>query len=132
MTTIISGDTGIDKITDGTIVNADVNASAAIAGEKLLGAWVSFNQSTIRGSGNVSSVTDNGTGDYTVNFDTAMPDTNYSAVFTVTDGTAGTNMVGGAVHTKTTGAVSAWSAYVGQTTDKTLWDTSDGNLIVLR
>jgi hypothetical protein len=41
-------------------------------------------------------------------------------------------MVGGAVHTKTTGAVSAWSAYLGQATDKTLWDTSDGNLIVLR
>jgi len=33
----------------------------------------------IRASGNVSSVTDNGTGDYTVNFTNAMPDANYSA-----------------------------------------------------
>jgi hypothetical protein len=33
----------------------------------------------IRASGNVSSITDNGTGDYTVNFTTAMPDANYSA-----------------------------------------------------
>lgn len=46
-------------------------------------AWVNFNgttatPSTIRGSGNVSSVTKNGTGDYTVNFATAMPDVNYS------------------------------------------------------
>jgi len=44
-------------------------------------AWVNFNgQGTIgiRGSGNVSSLTDNGTGDYTVNFTTAMPDVNYS------------------------------------------------------
>ena len=44
-------------------------------------AWVNFNgQGTlaIRGSGNVSSVTDNGTGDYTINFTTAMPDVNYS------------------------------------------------------
>jgi hypothetical protein len=32
----------------------------------------------IRASGNVSSITDNGTGDYTVNFTTAMPDVNYS------------------------------------------------------
>jgi hypothetical protein len=36
----------------------------------------------IRGSGNVSSITDNGTGDYTVNFTTAMVDANYSVVAT--------------------------------------------------
>ncbi len=44
-------------------------------------AWVNFNgQGTvaIRGSGNVSSITDNGTGDYSINFTNAMPDTNYS------------------------------------------------------
>jgi len=43
-------------------------------------AWVNFNGTgtvAIRGSGNVSSITDNGTGDYTVNFTTAMPDGNY-------------------------------------------------------
>ena len=45
-------------------------------------AWVNFNGKgtvAIRASGNVSSITDNGTGDYTVNFTTAMPDVNYSA-----------------------------------------------------
>jgi len=50
-------------------------------------AWVNFNGTgtvAIRASGNVSSITDNGTGDYTVNFTTAMADANYSAV-----GTAG-------------------------------------------
>jgi len=44
-------------------------------------AWVNFNGSgtvAIRASGNVSSITDNGVGDYTVNFTNAMPDTNYS------------------------------------------------------
>jgi len=44
-------------------------------------AWVNFNGTgtvAIRGSGNVSSITDNNTGDYTVNFTTAMPDANYS------------------------------------------------------
>ena len=45
-------------------------------------AWVNFNgvtTATIRASFNVSSVTRNGTGDYTVNFTNAMPDANYSA-----------------------------------------------------
>ncbi len=44
-------------------------------------AWVNFNGTgaiVIRASGNVSSITDNGTGDYTVNFTTSMPDANYS------------------------------------------------------
>ena len=44
-------------------------------------AWVNFNGTgtvAIRSSGNVSSITDNGTGDYTINFTTAMPDANYS------------------------------------------------------
>jgi hypothetical protein len=46
-------------------------------------AWVNFDgQGTvaIRASGNVSSITDNGTGDYTINFTTAMPDANYASV----------------------------------------------------
>ncbi len=55
-------------------------------------AWVNFNGTTvtnpasttgIRGSFNVSSILDNGTGDYTVNFTTAMPDANYAAVTNV-------------------------------------------------
>jgi hypothetical protein len=43
-------------------------------------AWVNFDGSgvvAIREDGNVTSITDNGTGDYTVNFTTAMPDANY-------------------------------------------------------
>ena len=44
-------------------------------------AWVNFNGTgtvAIRASGNVTSITDNGVGNYTVNFTTAMPDVNYS------------------------------------------------------
>lgn len=43
-------------------------------------AWVNFNGTgtvAIRASGNVASITDNGVGDYTINFTTAMPDANY-------------------------------------------------------
>ena len=46
-------------------------------------AWVNFNGTgtvAIRASGNVSSITDNGTGDYTVNFTTALSDAIYSIV----------------------------------------------------
>jgi hypothetical protein len=53
-------------------------------------AWVNFNGTgtvAIRGSGNVSSITDLGTGDYRVNLATAMPDANYAAV--ISGGQAG-------------------------------------------
>ena len=46
-------------------------------------AWVNFNGTgtvAIRASGNVSSITDYGTGQYGVNFTTAMPDANYASV----------------------------------------------------
>ena len=54
-------------------------------------AWVNFNGTgtvAIRASGNVSSITDNGTGDYTVNFTTAMPNANYSGLATCRRSTA--------------------------------------------
>ena len=44
-------------------------------------AWVNFNGTgtvAIRASGNVSSITDNGVGNYTINFTTAMQDANYA------------------------------------------------------
>jgi hypothetical protein len=47
-------------------------------------AWVNFNGTgtvAIRASANVTSITDNGTGNYTVNITTAMPDANYSTVW---------------------------------------------------
>ena len=57
-------------------------------------AWVNFNGTgtvAIRDSGNVSSITDNGTGDYTVSMSTAMTDSNYSyTVNTMAVGAAST------------------------------------------
>ena len=46
-------------------------------------AWVNFNGTgtvAIRSSYNVSSITDNGTGNYTINFTNALADANYSPV----------------------------------------------------
>jgi hypothetical protein len=66
-----------------TISNGTISTSTAnvINGAK---AWVNFNGSggaSIRASYNVSSVTRNGTGDYTVNFTNAFPDANYCVTF---------------------------------------------------
>jgi hypothetical protein len=55
----------------------------ASAGQASVRAWVNFNGTgtvAIRAAYNVTSITDNGTGDYTVNFTTALPDANYAAV----------------------------------------------------
>jgi hypothetical protein len=63
-------------INDDTGVLATQNGMTGIAK-----AWVNFDGTgtvAIRASFNVSSITDNGTGDYTVNFTTAMPNANYS------------------------------------------------------
>jgi hypothetical protein len=83
-----------------TAVTIDASQNTTLAGTLTLGtatqavpsgtaplyaarAWVNFNGTgtvAIRASGNVSSITDNGTGDYTVNFTTAMSDANYAGV----------------------------------------------------
>ena len=73
----MAGTITIDTLRDG----AGNTGSATDAIKGSARAWVNFNGVTtasIRASYNVSSVTRNGTGDYTVNFSTAMPDANYA------------------------------------------------------
>ena len=84
---IIAADIAAGAVTTAKVADANITAakldgaqsgSAPIYAAR---AWVNFNGTStvaIRASGNVSSITDNGTGDYTVNFTTAMPDANYS------------------------------------------------------
>jgi hypothetical protein len=70
------------SVTSNLLFNSGYGSVATAYGCR---AWVNFNGTgtvAIRASGNVSSITDNGTGDYTVNFTTAMPDANYSALYT--------------------------------------------------
>jgi hypothetical protein len=82
-------------------------------------AWVNFDGTTapgtIRSSANVSSVTRNSTGDYTVNFTTAMPDANYSV-----SGMAGRPSANTAayIHIRNvTGALTTTSVRVGVLSD---------------
>lgn len=82
--------TGISAggLPDDCITTAEIAANAVTTAKLgsaeasgLAKAWVNFNGTgtvAIRASYNVSSITDNGTGDYTVNFTTAMADANYS------------------------------------------------------
>lgn len=64
-------------------------------------AWVRFNGTgtvAINGSANVSSITDNGTGNYTVTFTNAMPDANYAAMTIIrNDPASGSQANGNAV-----------------------------------
>ena len=85
---IIAADIAAGAVTTAKVADANITAakldgaqsgSAPIYAAR---AWVNFNGTgavAIRASGNVSSITDNGTGDYTVNFTTAMADANYAA-----------------------------------------------------
>lgn len=103
---IIAADIAAGAVTTAKIADANITAakldgaqsgSAPIYAAR---AWVNFNGTgvvAIRASGNVSSITDNGTGDYTVNFTTAMADANYSSV--VGTGFASTWQAGIALNT---------------------------------
>ena len=70
--------TGTQSVSGNLSFNSGYGSSAVAYGCR---AWVNFNGTgtpAIRASGNVSSITDNGTGDYTINFTTAMPDADFS------------------------------------------------------
>ena len=83
----------VGGLNDGIITDAELNLSANASNIKTAlnaggdapvyacRAWVNFNGTgtvAIRASGNVTGITDNGTGDYTVNFTTAMVDADYA------------------------------------------------------
>jgi hypothetical protein len=89
----ISGSGTIDGINtgglpDGCISTDDLANNAVTAGKmgateqsRLCAAFVNFNGTgvvAIRANYNVSSITDNGVGDYTLNFASALPDGNYA------------------------------------------------------
>lgn len=109
MALTLTGDGSITGLAVGGLPDLSVGtgdiADAAITAAKMSGAqsgdapiyaaraWVNFNGTgtvAIRASGNVTSITDNGAGDYTVKFTTAMPDANYATVG-ITEGANATN-----------------------------------------
>jgi hypothetical protein len=96
-TTPASSETAVERVRiDSTGQMSTTNGAGSVALAYDARAWVNFNGTgtvAIRGSGNVSSITDNNTGYYTVNFSTAMTDTVYNVVGAAkaADSTATTN-----------------------------------------
>ncbi len=89
ITSIAPGTSGNALVSNGTTWSsgspAKLSTASGSAPSYSARAWVNFNGTgtpAIRASGNVSSITDNGTGDYTVNFSTAMSDADYSTIVT--------------------------------------------------
>jgi len=89
MAIVLDGSTGISSIgtltgvtsISSTTADTPVILQDSSSNSNTCRAWVNFNGTStvaIRADFNVSSITDNGTGDYTVNFSVAMPDANYS------------------------------------------------------
>jgi len=76
-------------------------------------AWVNFNGNSyaIRGSGNVSSITNIATGINQINFTTAMPDTSYSVSGFSASGTLSNSFYGGDPWVCTTTYCYLWSNY---------------------
>ena len=88
---VTNADLASDAVSTSKLLNAAVTTAKLGTSEAsgLAKAWVNFNGTgtvAIRASFNVSSITDNGTGDYTVNFTTALADANYSATFGLRSG----------------------------------------------
>jgi hypothetical protein len=86
----MAGTLTISTLSDGTNSTSSTNCIQGSAK-----AWVNFNGTgtvAIRASYNVSSITDNGTGAYTVNFTNAITDANYvTVVNAVYPASAGSN-----------------------------------------
>ena len=99
-TTTLVGTDATQTLTNKTLTTPNINSAqvetvSGTAPLYMARAWVNFNGTgtvAIRASGNVSSITDNGTGDYTVNFTTAMPDVNYAADISVSRSGDNTNI----------------------------------------
>ena len=104
-------------------------------------AWVNFNGTgtvAIRAFGNVSSITDNGTGNYTVNFTTAMPDANYcvsltgAGITTNTDARHAIVINGSPASGAATKSTTALQILSGVTSSAVIDDSAEVNAAIFR
>ena len=128
--------TGLDGIyTVVTVADANTFTVTTVASTTTSGN-VTLLRNTIRGSGNVSSITDNGTGDYTVNFTTAMPDVNYSAVMSCGgDNTANTGLrVANALTNaaRTTSSIRVGTSSISNGTNRTSQNDTEVSVAIFR
>jgi hypothetical protein len=103
-------------------------------------AWVNFNGTgtvAINASFNVSSITDNGTGDYTLNFTSALTDANYAVVFgglggTLSNITAGLVVIAGASNVANTKTTTQLRIQTGSSNNGSLFDSGNLNVAIFR
>ena len=99
-------------------------------------AWVNFDGDTspitIRGSGNVSSITDSGVGQYTVNFTTAMSDTNYTVVGICGDSANAGNVISLGSNSWNVNQTTSSTTIAGLNDSGTLQDKTFVNIAVFR
>jgi hypothetical protein len=99
-----------------TVLTSNTFTITTVATTALNAVAITFQGSTIRSSYNVSSITKNGTGDYTVNFTAALADANYSVL--LTGDSQGTNPTNG-------GVICALSRNSRQSTASVRFEVSD-------
>lgn len=120
-TTTVNVGSAVSGATSTINLNGTVNAAGLANGVK---AWVNFNGTgtpAIRASYNVSSITDNGVGDYTVNFTAALADANYAVAGFAGDAlfSTGVQIASWGTYTQTTSAFRLKSSYGSTTIDTT-------------
>lgn len=74
--------------TDGDTTWQQIDVTATVSSQQIIKGWINFNGTgtiAINDSYNVTSITDNGTGDYTVTWDTDFANANYAVVATCID-----------------------------------------------
>jgi hypothetical protein len=124
---------------DTSIATTAFVAAAIAALSSDVKAWVNFNGTgtvAINASKNVSSITDNGVGDYTINFTSALANANYGVVFgglsvTTTNHDAAVSIHGAIASGPTTKTTSALRISVGNVTTATLADMANISAAIL-
>jgi hypothetical protein len=110
---------------------ADKVLSPGLVAGGLCRVWVSFDASpsvVLRASFNASSVTDNATGNYGINFLTAMPDTNYAC-------TTANNVASGSARNIVSGAIPntvSQATFMVESSDGAAVDINDGSFCAFR
>ncbi len=115
-TSLTSANIGTAQLVNGSVIASKLGTNEQ---KQICKAWVNFNGTTspgtIRSSYNVSSVTKNGTGEYTVNFATPMSDANY-AVSGVVSNPLALGQIWDGSRTKTISSYSFFTTYVSDLT----------------
>ena len=138
--TITAGTITTATITTGTVTTLNAPSGVLATQNGMTGiakAWVNFAgaSGTINGSFNVSSITRNGTGDYTFNFTTALPNTNYAFCGLGTGGGSyyqitGSSTIGGGT-VLSTGNLRTNFGYISSTSGAVLaQDPTTGHIII--